>query len=137
VHDDRLDQAAQCCDQFRFIERGRVCGHIGKPLDVGQVTADGGGMQRHHLVGLRGRGELRLHLVAFLLQGLHVRADRIEVADALGDGVDQALQLAGDFAGAARQVFFAVAVLPRQAPALFVIGFDIFGDGLGVCEFIA
>jgi hypothetical protein len=32
---------------------------------------------------------------------------------------------------------FAVAVLPRQAPALFVIGFNIFGDGLGVCEFLA
>jgi hypothetical protein len=64
---------------------------------------------------LHGRGELRLHLITFLLQGLHARADRIEVADALGDGVDQALQLAGDFAGAACQVFFAVAVLPRQA----------------------
>ena len=137
MHDDGLDQAAQRGDKFWFVERGSICGDIGKPLDIGQVAADGSRMQRHHLVGLRGSGELRLHLITFLLQGLHARADRIEVADAPGDGVDQALQLAGAFAGAACQVFFAVAVLPRQATALFVIGLDIFGDRLGVCEFIA
>jgi hypothetical protein len=127
MNDDGLDRLAQRCDELGLVEFRSLCGDLGQAPNVGEIALDRRRVHRDDLGSGRDLCELGLDALAFGRELVDLRVIGVEIR-ALRNVRDQAIDLAVELAVAALQMLLAVATLLGQAPALGVVGADIFGD---------
>ncbi|WP_244432054.1 hypothetical protein [Rhodopseudomonas sp. B29] len=101
---------------------------IGQRGDVGPITCDRRGMQRHDVAGLADRVEPRGDGFALGLQGIDLRHHGRRIGAEAADKVNQAVELAGDLALAPDQLSAICVGLFGEATPFFVVGRDVFGE---------
>ncbi|WP_244622234.1 hypothetical protein [Bradyrhizobium ivorense] len=136
MNHDGLDQLAQRCDEPGLVEFRGLCGDLSQAPDIGEVALDRRRVHGDNLGSSRNLCELGLDALPFCREVIDLRVVRVEIR-ALRNVRDKAIDLAVEFTVAALQMLLAIATLLGQAPALGVVGADIFGDCLRIGELLA